>query len=787
MNLRTRLKVAVLAALLPLWLVCLALHVDLALRGGLGWVPLYVEPAAAADASPRVAGFWPETPPEDTSLAVGDRLLSVGGHALVGASRLDVLAAVYAAAQGGVAAFRVERDEVERAAELVLVDFPAPWTQTALVLGMGAAAVVMWVRRRDSRAARASILACAAYSFHWALFLSGGGWRTYAGFAVLVGAGAIFGPLALRAIVLLAERGPPASRLVLAFPWLFLSTGPLISSWLVGFPVSGDLGVSLLMGNYAALIAAVLATLAWSYRRADAVNRRQLRWVLLGFYLGLAPVAAAAALASWQPVYRPVYDASLLATLVIPLAIGIALTRYNFLDVDRLISSTAAYSILLITFLALLLAPVPAAAQAVSDLTDLRPTLVQAVLTLALATAVILGERVLRPRLERIFFRERHAFENGVGKLRASLGEFQAPGEMLEALGERLAGLLGLQTCAIYARSGESFAPIYTHGSGIPPGFDGRGQLAALLEDAERPVEAARWRRWRRRGLLGELEAAQLESLDANLVVAIRREGELSAFLCLGQKGSEDVYTPVDLALLEGLCDRVALELQRFDAAALARDERARWERLAGYVPEAVREGADRPTDVAPGEREVSVLFVDIRGYTAFSEGRSPDEIFRVVNAYTRAVSSVVRDHGGWVVEFQGDGLMAVFGAPRALENKERSAIEASLAVVEKVEKQGIESLPDLELRVGVGVATGLAYVGNVQSVDRKIWCVIGNTTNLAARLQSMTRDLGVSIVIDETTRERGSEAAAGFSARDSVRVRGRSEPMTIYLAGSAA
>lgn len=783
MKRRARLEVAALAALLPLWLVSVALHVDLVIRDGLTWVPLYVAPAPGSGKSPQVTGFWPETPLDDTSLRVGDRLLRVGDRSLVGASRLGVLASVYAASEGGVAHFAVERDGTEQPAELVLGVFPAPWALAPLVVGLGACGVVLWVRRRGSRAARACILAVAAYSFHWSVFLSGGGWRTNLGFALLVGAGALFGPLTLRAVVLFPERSRPPPRLARGLPWLFLVTGPLISSWLVGFPIPDGRGVSLLMANYAVMIVALFVTLAWTYQRSDAVNRRQLRWVVLGFYLGLAPVALAAALASWQPVYRPAYDASLLATLVIPVSIGIALTRYNLFDVDRLISSAAAYSILLIVFLALLLAPVPAAAKAVSELANLRPALVQTVFALVLASAVIWGERLVRPRLERLFFRERHAFENGVGELRVSLGSFETPGELLEALGGRLTRLLELQTCAIYAHSGERFAPIYTHGPGIPPGFDAHGQLATLLEDAERPVDASRWRRWSRRGLLGDLETAQLESLDANLVVPIRREGELAAFLCLGQKGSEDIYTPVDLALFEGLCDRVSLELQRFDAAALERAERERWERLAGYVPAAVREGVDRPAEVAPGEREVSVLFVDIRGYTAFSEGRSPDEIFRVVNAYTESVSGVIRDHGGWVVEFQGDGLMAVFGAPRELQGKEGAAIEAAFDVVNRVEHQGIEALPDLDLQVGVGVATGLAYVGNVQSVDRQIWCVIGNTTNLAARLQAMTRDLGVSIVIDATTCERGGAAAEAFSAREDVRVRGRSEAMTIYLA----
>jgi adenylate cyclase len=178
----------------------------------------------------------------------------------------------------------------------------------------------------------------------------------------------------------------------------------------------------------------------------------------------------------------------------------------------------------------------------------------------------------------------------------------------------------------------------------------------------------------------------------------------------------------------------------------------------------------------------VTVLFVDIRGYTGIAETRSPNEIFAFVNAYTTAVSSLVRDHGGWVVEFQGDGLMAVFGAPRALPKKERAAVTAGLAIAERAAQGVLVEGADVRLSVGIGIASGPAYVGDVQSVDRRIWCVIGNATNLAARLQSMTRDLGVYLVIDDATHRAAAGASAGFGALPDVRVKGRSGSFVVHV-----
>ena len=86
--------------------------------------------------------------------------------------------------------------------------------------------------------------------------------------------------------------------------------------------------------------------------------------------------------------------------------------------------------------------------------------------------------------------------------------------------------------------------------------------------------------------------------------------------------------------------------------------------RLGSYVPGAVARQINMGDELEPAEREVTVLFVDIRGYSALSEGRAPDEIFSTVNSYTLTVSELVNKFGGSVVEFNGDGMMAVFGAP---------------------------------------------------------------------------------------------------------------------------
>ena len=148
----------------------------------------------------------------------------------------------------------------------------------------------------------------------------------------------------------------------------------------------------------------------------------------------------------------------------------------------------------------------------------------------------------------------------------------------------------------------------------------------------------------------------------------------LEAFVCLGPKRSGDIYTATDLTLLTAVAEKVSAELRHFDETELTRQFRIMSDSLRRYVPEQIAAQVMSGQELHARESEVSVLFVDLRGYTAYAEDKSAAEVFSTVNSYTALVSRIVRAHGGTVVEFNGDGMMAVFGAPAALAQKERAA-----------------------------------------------------------------------------------------------------------------
>src|SRR5262249_41081752 len=146
---------------------------------------------------------------------------------------------------------------------------------------------------------------------------------------------------------------------------------------------------------------------------------------------------------------------------------------------------------------------------------------------------------------------------------------------------------------------------------------------------------------------------------------------------------------------------------------------------LPSSVGDTARAGAaDRPP--RPQECEVSVLFVDIRGYSTLATDCDAATLFSTVNRYTETVSQIVSRHGGSVLEFHGDGLMALFGAPRPLAGRARATVEAGRAIVAALHSAAPRPCAGLPFSVGIGIATGRDCVGTIRAGERVIWTAIG-------------------------------------------------------------
>jgi class 3 adenylate cyclase len=729
-----------------------------------------------------VQELWSADEAVNSGLAVGDRLLAVGSTDLGSSGPLGFVARVYSEARGRLAVpIRFERDHVRHDAILRLIPVPYPWRTTIIAFSFAAIGIMAFWGARGSRPARLFFVSVLFYALHWCYFWGGPRAQTYAAVAVFLIAPGLAAPFALRTILVFPEEVARFGRWASYWPWLFACTGFFVSTWAFGFPLPTALGLPFATGASVAFIVVALVLLARSYRRAGAFGRRQLRWVLFGFYAGLAPAGFAGALATAVPALWWVYEVSLGAVIAIPICLFIAIARNELFDVDRIITAATSYTILSILLLSLLFSGIPLAVRALQGVVDPRVT--QTTMALVFAALFLPAQRRIEAALGRVFLAERHALEQGAGELREALSGCSTPAALLTLLGERLAGLLRLDSIVIYGRTDGSYAPVFAWGRGVPPAFDASGPLISRLLDLRRITYTRRLVDARGAAAVSSPERAALEALGADLVLPLMLHERLAAFLCLGEKHSGDVFTPTDLALLESIADKAHDQLLRFDQAQVYRQEQELNEKLRRYVPGAVAEGL-LAGSLDAGEREVTVLFVDIRSYTRFSEGRRVEAIFGLVNRYTQLTSRLVADQGGAVVEFNGDGMMAVFGAPRTLPGKERAALRAARSIVKGMrrlptdERAASEAAP---LDVGIGIATGAAFVGSVRAADRMIWTALGNTTNLAARLQTLSAQLEASIVIDGATFTAAGAEAVDFEMHPRVVIRGRSAPVDLY------
>ncbi len=186
--------------------------------------------------------------------------------------------------------------------------------------------------------------------------------------------------------------------------------------------------------------------------------------------------------------------------------------------------------------------------------------------------------------------------------------------------------------------------------------------------------------------------------------------------------------------------------------------------------------GADR------GEkRAVSVMFLDIRGFTAFSESRTPEQVFEFLNALFSYMIEVVHRHNGIINKFLGDGFMAVFGAPLDSVAHKRESVQAARQIVSELDRRIADGeLPAVE--IGIGIHSGEAMTGNVGSERRMEYTIIGDVVNLASRFEQLNKESGTRVLLSgEVYADLPQSERVGIELFGNVKVRGRQQDVAAY------
>jgi adenylate cyclase len=291
--------------------------------------------------------------------------------------------------------------------------------------------------------------------------------------------------------------------------------------------------------------------------------------------------------------------------------------------------------------------------------------------------------------------------------------------------------------------------------------------LAIILLGSLAPLASLRLRRLR--GLFGAIIAAALFALavqlafDSGLIVSL-------------------IYPLLALALAT-LGTLAVLYLSEAIERERTHDLFARF--VPSQVVEQVIARTDENLRLGAVERDCTVLFSDLRGFTSFSETQPAQRVIEVVNYYLNEMSEAILEAGGTLVAYMGDGIMAVFGAPLEQDDHAERALRAASEMIGPrlarfnawLAEQGFQR----EFEMGVGINSGPVMSGNVGSERRVEYAAIGDTTNTASRLEAMTKDSEAMLFIGDSTRKRLRGNDQQLTPVGELEVRGHSAKLTVW------
>jgi len=258
--------------------------------------------------------------------------------------------------------------------------------------------------------------------------------------------------------------------------------------------------------------------------------------------------------------------------------------------------------------------------------------------------------------------------------------------------------------------------------------------------------------------------------LSDSIVVPVQQLREAAARV---GRGELEVQVPVVTT------DETGALAETFNRMATGLRERERLHEAFGTFvdPDLAKRVMEEGTDLAGEEVDVSVVFLDVRDFTSWSERTEAHEVVKRLNALYERVVPVITKHGGHANKFVGDGMLAVFGAPEKLPDHADRAVAAALEVL-----RGSDGGRD----VSVGVHSGRVLVGTIGGGGRLDFTVIGDTVNTAARVEAATRETGDHLLITEETHGRLKRMHCDWQERPEVEMKGKQQPAALFAPGAS-
>ena len=271
-----------------------------------------------------------------------------------------------------------------------------------------------------------------------------------------------------------------------------------------------------------------------------------------------------------------------------------------------------------------------------------------------------------------------------------------------------------------------------------------------------------------------EQMAADMNLREVPVIVTSSLEGLDHVVRCIELGADDYLNKPVNPVLLRA---RIGSSLEKKRLRDQQRDLVRRF-----ATPEVAQQLQESGFVLGGRRIHATAMFSDIRSFTSLVESQPPEETIELLNSYFTLMFEAISAHGGMINQMVGDGLMAIFGAPRQIEEPAFSAVRAAVDMQEMVtlfnaEREAMKKMP---IRIGIGIATGEMVAGYVGTHERATYTCIGDTVNLAARLEAHTKVLGRGIVVDGVTQAAVGERIA-LEKFEPVVFKGKSVSTDVY------
>ena len=388
---------------------------------------------------------------------------------------------------------------------------------------------------------------------------------------------------------------------------------------------------------------------------------------------------------------------------------------------------------------------------------------------------------LIQPHISRQLQRKSHRYAMTVDQFHDNILQLKTVGDLAQSIFRTIDDVLKPENISIFLR--QSGDACFSLEQGYK--YDGPGVIDIQKEQLQKVprfdmvIEKEQVAQQKRYEIYRETGMNYFANFNCIITIPIIYEEKIIGVINLGPR-CRGFYNRAEITFLEKMITGINVAFS--NAMLLDHIERTNTA-LTRFVPQEGLElmGHEKITDVKLGDcvqREMTIVFFDIKGFTALSEQMNPRENFQFLNTLLKCISPVIREHHGFIDKYMGDAIMALFpGSPQ-------DGVDAAIGMLRVLDQYNQEAGMNgrFPVQVGVGVHTGMLMLGTIGEEERMESTVISDAVNLAQRIERMTRLFGVSLVISEAVAAHvGKEGKQNIRHLGRVKVKGKKVPVSLY------